>query len=583
MEKFAGDVKALLDGLDIGPLPELIDPAVPVDLKLVHAQGLGIVDTADAVRDLGNFTLTLKDVSFPGVQLDPENETLTVDLARLVPDLHFTLGDLKITDVDIDLNADVALKQVATPPGFTTHLVAATLPLAKDISIQDEPVVGDVLEVDTGLSAELRTVAVVTGNGPFEVSFEMPLALAHIAGAPVTRVSTLKAADVDTEESATAVSESYAYRLGTRVLGEVGNLDGKLTSQHPAKISPEKPDTKNIFGGGIGPQPGAATIRLPGLKKVGDTAAKLVVSLTQTVSSVASGLPAGATLSFAWVVKDDSGRVLTDSPEILVVKGSLSGLLNTVESPPLPTVALLPEFVDSGMVGTSVRTISCTVTLEAEGFENHTITIGPRTVRIPRLAVPTVVAMTEHSIGRSDFPGAVLVAIPQQYPIANWDEVKKPLEAVERLLMALKVVMPSLPQNLVDFGFAVSLMLDLLRLPSERLTVLRRNEALDLWWETRWPGWPHNWQDQISSIVMVGAPGRAVSCHNRPNLWSGTGAFRIVLGAMPAAVVSSLWFKASSDSTGEERASIVPSSGKVVVDKAPEKNFNDVLSSFSFK
>ncbi|MDQ3980502.1 MAG: hypothetical protein M3314_13265 [Actinomycetota bacterium] len=572
--EFPPEVKALMGGLDIARPPDVVvDPAIPIDLKLVHAEGLQVIDATDVVRDLGRFTLNLDTISLGGIGLDPQRGTLTVDLAQIVPDLTVAVGDLALDDVNVELGADVALKDVATHPPFTSYMTSASVLSVRKIMVADEPAVGALLEIDTGISAELRTVSSVSGTGPFEVTLAEALLLPHVVGASVTQVATLRARDVDPAEATTSRNLPYGHHLGTRILGQVGRVTGSLD-----RVRATLKQVQQALGrisGSIGPQPGAATIRLPGLQQIGDTAGQVIATVTHTVSSVANGLPPGAVIHVEWEVKNPSGRVLTGYPDLLVTKGTLSGPLNGAILP-IPSVVLLPTFGDLGAESTSLRTISCTVTLKAAGFADHVERLGPVSVRVPQLPVPTILAMTEHSVGAADFPGAVLVAIPPHYEIANWELLKPPLEAVDRLIKSLKLIVPNLPQPLADLGFTVGLMLDLLSVPG-RLSVLRRNEVLDLWWETRFPGWPHNWQDVISSIVLLGAEGRVVSCHNRPNLWSGTGAFRLITGPLPAAVLKSLWFKASSE------AEVVPSDSRVVVDTQPERHFNDVLSSFQLQ
>ncbi len=207
---FPPEVEALLAGLDIAPLPELADPAIPIDLKLVHAEGLAVLDPGDIVRDLGKFTLRLETISLPGIGLDPQRGTLTVDLSRIQPDLTVRLGDLDLQDVEIGLDAEVAMKEVASQPSFTSHMTSPSLLGAETIMLDDEPSVDALLEVDSGLSAELRTVSSVSGTGPFEVTLALPLVLAHVSGTSVTEVSTLRPADVRTDEATTARTEPHA-------------------------------------------------------------------------------------------------------------------------------------------------------------------------------------------------------------------------------------------------------------------------------------------------------------------------------------------------------------------------------------
>ncbi len=255
-----------------------------------------------------------------------------------------------------------------------------------------------------------------------------------------------------------------------------------------------------------------------------------------------------------------------------------------------PAFVILPEFAEfTGEIEltTSLR-VFCEVSVTAQtpsstpGTPNppETIprTVGPVEIQVPRVQLPTVLVMTEHAVGASNFPGAKLVAVPAASRIEGLDQVGEKLKPVRSLLSTLGNVAS------IAFGDAAPVVGMLIDLVSSGANVrfIKGDRIDDLGSVTLNPGgflgWGYrSWQDVTSALILVGPPGRAITCHNRPNLWVGTGAFRVDVGQTGVtARVNNLNMNPNEitpEPTGSTFGIITPPDGAT---------YNDVISSFQF-
>ncbi|MDQ3679177.1 MAG: hypothetical protein M3378_01265 [Actinomycetota bacterium] len=583
MAEFPPLLKDLLQAVQILPLPSQRNPGEPLDLRLSH--DASSFDALRQVRELGSYVLDIKRLSLPGIGLDPSRNTLTVDLnqidlGQIASDVRFSLGELQLSGAQSTLDLKVVSRSTEKAPSFATVLAAPATPGATTVSTRAAPAVGAVVEVDSAPTAEVRTVAGVSGTGPYTVTLAPPaLGLAHLANVPVTQRIPVGAVDLDPAETAVPLTETLG--LGSRLVGMLARAGGVITQLATAALS-QVPGRPGTVEGVLGPKPGAATITLPGLAQIAGTAGEVAASIKQSV------LPSGTvpTVEVRWSITDEAGRELTGTPDLVVVNGALSGVLGSVT---LPTIAFLPEFVDLGAVGTAVRRVSCTLTLKAAGFTDFPRTIGPIPVTVPQVGLPTVLALSDQPGDVRD-PSAVLVAVPGSYPSWDWRTLMGFLGTARGMLQPVMSLPPDLRVGLGEMVGVIDRLLHLLDVQPAPVSFFRTNEVLDLFWETRAPGWPSNWQDVISSMVFLGTEGRTVSLHNRPNLWSGTGAFEVTLGVLPVAMVDSLQFRYSSGSPEEGSATVIPATSRVEVRELPTKGapalepttFDNVISSFQF-
>ena len=91
---------------------------------------------------------------------------------------------------------------------------------------------------------------------------------------------------------------------------------------------------------------------------------------------------------------------------------------------------------------------------------------------------------------------------------------------------------------MVDFEETITQInqiIELIRNPRIRIPrFLKAGRVRNLWYvmrSARWFGfWLESWEDCISSLMMIGPPGRAARFYNARDLWERDGAFEIVLG-----------------------------------------------------
>jgi hypothetical protein len=277
-------------------------------------------------------------------------------------------------------------------------------------------------------------------------------------------------------------------------------------------------------------------------------------------------LSAAPQLRLTWRVEDANGTALTEAS---VVRGGTDFA---------PTFVFLPEFTEAGNApSTAQRRVFCELEIKLRAdsppADTLVVTIGPATVEVPRIPFPTIMILTEHAVGGAGFPGAVLVAVPATSLVHGPDQVGPLLQPVRQILQNLQFVarFAGAPA-VID---SVSTILG----SATKIAFLALDVANDLQTVTRTPGGIfgfgyESWEDVISSLVLVGPPGRTVSLHNRKNTWVGTGAFSVTLGPTGTATVATF---------GAATPTCTPSTSTLSLIHASDTgSFNDIVSSYKF-
>jgi hypothetical protein len=317
-----------------------------------------------------------------------------------------------------------------------------------------------------------------------------------------------------------------------------------------------------------------------------DPVTKLESVLRGTLRRAVPGLDLKITVQ--WKIQDASGRDLTaDKDFILLDNTRLTGEKKKNESVsiPPPVFALLPEFADPAVGGdmTARRYISCVITVDAEtGKPEDKIvqTVGPIGIDLPRIPVPTVLALTEHAQTDARFPGAVFMAVPKASPVqlGTVDQTLKDVKSLlDPVLSLLKLLNHALLQRFEATSSVIEELLNLLR--TNNLTFVRTDRIDELGAFTLEPGGilgigGRSWEDEASAVLLIGPPGRTASLHDRRNLWVGAGAFEVTAGPSLVAFVKTL---------KQKHPACFPSNEQVNVFREPQDgHFNDNLSSFRF-
>lgn len=382
-----------------------------------------------------------------------------------------------------------------------------------------------------------------------------------------------KAGDVNIERAATGpltylrfeqsdLSAGYLPKLGTSVQGLVGKLAGqikqveKLTGTVKGTLAPVEHLVAKLTGKITGKIKGAELLKL---------APKVTVK---------------------WHV--EGNHVLLDN--------------TTLDNPLVPPVfVVLPEFgeLTRAALPTSQLRISCDVTIDVTLTDNteesRTHRVGPVNIEVPRIPIPTLAAFVEHGATDTDqFPGRVLMAVPAASALDGLTNLRGFLEPAESVLRKLQQTLTVVNAALsTQFGEAADVLGKLIEILGQVNQPLIRQDAVHyLSSVTLDPGgWfgvgYRSWEDEISSILFIGPPGAALSCHNRRNLWQGTGQFKLIIGPAAAAWVLDLNKPVVRDDAGNwtQLPDCIPPGTVFEVVVPPDNSrrvFNDVISSFQF-
>jgi hypothetical protein len=273
-------------------------------------------------------------------------------------------------------------------------------------------------------------------------------------------------------------------------------------------------------------------------------------------------------LDVTWRVTDTAGNDLIASGEAVAPSG-----LNQVAL----SVLFLPEFVELtsglGTPGTSVRRVSATVSITAGTTSTPPRTLGPIDVVVPRVALPTVLAM----LVDKPFRGPALIMVPADSAIADLGALTGKLQELQNVLNPVRSV-----ARLAAFLTGLDVLSTILG--SEPHISFRKTDGIgnlnDITLVQR--SWYENdteAEDELSSLFMIGPRGRAAEFFNDRSFDTGEGKFTLTLGPELFAGIRDLH---------REHPASEPSGSEIVVDVDPPGGwwnpdiFGDELSSVRF-
>jgi hypothetical protein len=314
----------------------------------------------------------------------------------------------------------------------------------------------------------------------------------------------------------TAAAPAYTLNIGSQVEGLLGTADGtiKLVEQI-----------------------------------VGKLAGKITGNITRTL------LLKAPKVSVTWTVQDAAGHDLTATQVVN---------LGTNE---VPIYVLLPPFVEftGGPVTTTERRISCTITVTVAG-EQVTRIVGPVTLQMPEVQIPTLMVVTEHAQDDSRFPGDILIAVPANSAINLWTDLDSILSSLQFVMNGVATaagsVMPA-PPLATQVANAFSAVAGVPGVPGA-LDDMRKALSTPhhpYFSKADSDGWLHfgfastqSFEDRASALWMVGPPGRRVRLYaGRRDFFSGNwperfGTVNITLG--PTGTVAMRNFATAMPPTG---------------------------------
>lgn len=567
-----------------------IDPSTEAFTKLVGEQSIG------------GYKLDLDRVDLPGLLVDDKTRTLGLDLGSLL-----LAGADGADSLKLDLGS-LSLVDSTGAPGLTLDLGKLTPRLALDI--------GKVL---TDLKTQLSGATGAT-DGHMVAKFGEFSTFENAAA----NLDTAASADGGLPYAVPQAGTSPALMLpGTKTSGLVGKIRwalDKLLGTITGSIQQDSaalggisgtvthdPDTLGELTGGLSQRPerpgsiaGALNqdptksgqLVLPSLAQKIDPNTKLPQALGYITGALKRTLLSNVTLTVKWVLSDENGNVLTPGKHYLITAAAVPGEELTQLA---PQILFLPEFVefvgiDADLV--TLRGICCEVTVGVQlpngTTDSFTRQIGPAFVAVPKVQVPSVVVLTEHAVTDTDnFPGSVLVAVPEFSGIEALGLLESPLKAVQGVTKAIRDFAALIGWKVPLFAGVprtTELLLQLLDTPH-----FVKGDIVELRQAVIARGFlgvvTKKFEDIVSSIIMLGPPGREAKFHVWEALWYRGGVLRLTLGELsPAAVIPDLVSASVLEEPSEGLTDSV-----VTIDVPPDDSegrpagtFNDCLSSFRF-
>ena len=266
-------------------------------------------------------------------------------------------------------------------------------------------------------------------------------------------------------------------------------------------------------------------------------------------------------LEVVWQVRDERGRDLIERGDAVAT----AGVGGTSQS-----ILFLPEVIELTSAddpGTTPRRVTAQVTMFAGSTNVGTRTLGPVEVQVRRLAMPTILAMFLHR----NYTGYILVVIPEETYIFSLGNVTGNVQALYNLLLPF-ATNPRL-------GFVVEALATLhsALLGEDDIQFRKTDEIANLNDITLKSGTFNDTEaeDELSSLLLVGPPGRAVDFFNDRDFEPFEGVFTLTTREQLVAGVRDL--HADFPSVEPVGASLLPR-----LQPPGSDTFGDQLSSLRF-
>lgn len=308
---------------------------------------------------------------------------------------------------------------------------------------------------------------------------------------------------------------------------------------------------------------GALTSKLGGL-----ITGSIVGNITKAV------LNARPVITLTWHVRDKNGAELTAGTDFIQWGTDIA-----------PILTFLPVFTEfTGLPGSTVeRVISCDVKVKCSNpvFEIQK-QVGPLTIQIPELQIPTMVAFNQSSsvvIGGVIFSPAVLLCVPAASAVTDPSRLVSQLTTIMGFLSTIGALTPPVvPPVVVNCAAAAGVIGMLLpSLAAGAANFQKGDGNKNLYWTWSWG----QYSNSIGSALMVGPPGRTVRCYNSAaDPWSGNyvaraGAIDITIGATGVVGVTNF-------GSGMPPTAIPPDSTCAAVVTGGLSNFDAVMDAYQF-
>ena len=264
-------------------------------------------------------------------------------------------------------------------------------------------------------------------------------------------------------------------------------------------------------------------------------------------------------LEVEWKVTDERGRDLIAKGDAVATAG-IAGTSQSVLF--LPEVIELVNDDDPGM---TPRMVSATVTMFAGSTNVGTRTLGPVTIQVRRLAMPTILAMFLHR----NYTGYILIVLPEDTWISTLGWLTGKIQELHLVLL------PFATNPRLGYVVEALALLHAALLAEDHVQFRKTNEIANLNDITLAGGFFDDTEaeDEISSLLLIGPPKRAVDLFNDRSFGVFEGVFTLKTQEQLVAGVRDLH---------TDFPSVEPAGASLLRRGAPDDDFGDELSSLRF-
>ncbi|HMF56054.1 MAG TPA: hypothetical protein VK619_06820 [Pyrinomonadaceae bacterium] len=287
-------------------------------------------------------------------------------------------------------------------------------------------------------------------------------------------------------------------------------------------------------------------------------------------------------VSVTWEVLDSDGTtvLMAGTTTFTAPNGTSSPEVSFVFAP--QTVEMTSQMT----IPTVQRFIRATIKLTA-GTVNYTFTLPNIPVDVPAIPIPKVIVFFLHayfSPSWGDDEGAAFIVVPNNSPLRSLAQLQGVLNTLQSTVSTLT--------GLAEFASFLLGLNDLIgTLPAQPYVQFRVADASNKlnnfndvtliqrsWYENDTEA-----EDELSSLIFIGPPGRRVQCFNDRDTKTDEGAFELTIGPKLHAIIRNLHSATpASEPDGNEINILNAPSGWRFDAASFIKTFGDELSSLSF-
>lgn len=299
-------------------------------------------------------------------------------------------------------------------------------------------------------------------------------------------------------------------------------------------------------------------------------------------------LNAAPQITITWHVRDSSGADLRPGLDFVMLGAPAAGGQFVA-----PIFVFLPSYgeLTFGPQVLIERMISCDVEVScADPTFDITRTLGPLSIQVPQVQIPTMVAFTpsSHVVFGGSIP-PVLLCVPGNSAVTDPSKIVSLLTTVMGFLTAIGSIVPSptipaVPPVFSNFMTAAGVIGMILPFLAAGVANFQKADGNG---NLFWIWFPGTFSNEIGGAIMIGPPGRVVRCFkDSSDFWTGNyvardGAIDITVG--PTGTVSVSDFSSGMPPMAIPAIGDPSDSTCTVVVAAGLANFDHLMNAYQFR